>query len=208
MSTQALVGAVPTIPKYSFRRLARLYLGLALFGASVGLMVASHLGVDPWDVFHQGVAEQIGLSIGTVVIGVSVFVLLLWIPLKQRPGLGTLSNALLVGVAVDASLVALPEPGAIAPRAAFLVVGIILNGIATGLYIGAALGPGPRDGLMTGLALRGYSVRAARTAIEVTVLVAGWILGGTVGVGTVLYALSIGPLAQLFIARFTIADPA
>ena len=209
MSTQSLqVAAVPIPSKLSLRRLGRLYLGLALFGASVGLMISSGLGVDPWDVFHQGLARQVGLSIGTVVIGVSVIVLLLWIPLRQRPGLGTLSNALLVGLAVDASLLALPTPGEIVPRASFLVIGIVLNGVATGLYIGAALGPGPRDGLMTGLAQRGHSVRGARTAIEVTMLAAGWILGGTVGVGTVLYALSIGPLAQIFIARFTIADPA
>ena len=182
----------------------QLLAGLALFGASVALMIEADLGVDPWDVLHQGIAGQTGLSVGTVVVATSVVVLLLWIPLRQRPGIGTVANALLVGVALDLSLLALPRPDLMAGRVGFMVAGILLNGVATGMYIGAELGPGPRDGLMTGLAARGYSIRLARTAIEVFVLGAGWLLGGTVGVGTVLYALSIGPLAHLFIPFFSI----
>ena len=183
----------------------QLLAGLALFGGSVALMIEAHLGVDPWDVLHQGIARQIGSSVGTVVVATSVVVLLLWIPLRQRPGIGTVANALLVGVALDLALVALPRPDLMAGRLGFVGAGILLNGVATGMYIGAALGPGPRDGLMTGLAARGYSLRAARTSIEVLVLAAGWLLGGTVGIGTVLYALSIGPLAHVFIPFFAIA---
>ena len=185
----------------------QLLAGLALFGVSVALMIEADLGVDPWDVLHQGIARQIGSSVGTVVVATSVVVLLLWIPLRQRPGIGTVANALLVGVALDLALVALPRPDLMAGRLGFLGAGILLNGVATGMYIGAALGPGPRDGLMTGLAARGYSIRAARTSIEVLVLAAGWLLGGTVGVGTVLYALSIGPLAYVLIPFFAIVPP-
>jgi len=183
--------------------LLQLYVGLVLFGVSIALMVQAGLGLDPWDVFHQGLAERSGLRFGWVVIGVSALVLILWFPLRQHPGIGTVSNVVVVGLAVDASLAALPEPREIPLRIAFLVTGILANGVATGLYIGAGLGPGPRDGLMTGLAARGHSIRLARTAIELSVLAAGWLLGGTVGAGTVLYAVSIGPLAHYFIPRFT-----
>jgi uncharacterized membrane protein YczE len=187
------------------RRLASLYLGLGLFGASVAAMLRANLGVDPWDVLHQGIALRTGVRFGFVVIAVSVAVLLLWVPLRQRPGVGTISNVIVVGLAADGALAILPHPTGLVARFAFLVAGIVANAIATGLYIGAGLGPGPRDGLMTGLAARGHSIRLARTAIEVIVLGAGWLLGGTVGVGTLLYAVSIGPLAQLFIPRFAIA---
>jgi uncharacterized membrane protein YczE len=186
------------------RRLVNLYVGLVLFGVSMALMLESGLGLDPWDVFHQGLAERTGLSIGWIVIGIGTLVLLLWIPLRQRPGIGTVSNAVVVGLAVDAALTVLPEPRHIALRCTFLVTGIVSNGVATGLYIGAGLGPGPRDGLMTGLARRGHSIRLVRTAIELSVLAVGWLLGGTVGVGTVLYAVSIGPLAQYFIPRLAV----
>ena len=186
------------------RRGVQLVAGLGLFGLSVGLMISAGLGVDPWDVFHQGIAQISGLSVGSVVIATSVVVLLLWIPLRQRPGIGTVANVFLVGVALDLSLRVLPTQTGWVTRVLALVAGIVLNGIATGLYIGAALGPGPRDGLMTGLAHRGHSIRAARTSIEIGVLSVGWLLGGTVGIGTVLYALSIGTLAQFFIPRFTI----
>ena len=182
----------------------QLLAGLGLFGLSVGLMISAGLGVDPWDVFHQGIARISGLSVGSVVIATSVLVLLLWIPLRQRPGIGTVCNVFLVGIALDLSLQVLPTQTGWAARGLVLVAGIVLNGIATGLYIGAALGPGPRDGLMTGLANRGLSIRAARTSIEIGVLSVGWLLGGTVGIGTVLYALSIGTLAQFFIPLFTI----
>lgn len=171
------------------------------------MIVASGLGLGPWDVFHQGLAEQVGISLGWVVIGVGLAVLLLWIPLRQRPGLGTISNAIVIGLVIDATLTFLSQPGSMAARAGLLVAGVVCNGVATGLYIGAGLGPGPRDGLMTGLAARGHSIRVVRTAIELTVLVIGWILGGTVGVGTILYALSIGPLAHFFIPRLTVSAP-
>jgi len=183
------------------RRLVRLYAGLALFGISVALMVRAELGLDPWDVFHQGLARRADVSLGVIVIAISGVVMLAWIPLRQRPGVGTISNAILIGVALDAALVLLPHPGPLSLRIGFLVCGIVLNGFATALYIGAGLGPGPRDGLMTGLAARGHSIRTVRTAIEVSVLAAGWALGGTVGVGTVAYALSIGPLVHRFLPR-------
>ena len=186
------------------RRLLYLYPGLALFGASLALMVRSGLGLGPWDVFHQGLALRLDLSLGTVVIVVSVLVLLAWIPLRQRPGIGTVSNVILVGLATDAALALLPVPEALAARVSYLLAGILLNAVATGLYIGAGLGPGPRDGLMTGLAARGMSIRLARTMIEVSILAAGWLLGGTVGVGTVLYAFAIGPLVQVVLPRLTI----
>jgi len=186
------------------RRLLYLYPGLALFGASLALMVRSGLGLGPWDVFHQGLALRLDLSLGTVVIVVSVLVLLAWIPLRQRPGIGTVSNVILVGIATDAALALLPVPEALAARVSYLLAGILLNAVATGLYIGAGLGPGPRDGLMTGLAARGMSIRLARTMIEVSILAAGWLLGGTVGVGTVLYAFAIGPLVQVVLPRLTI----
>lgn len=186
------------------RRTVQLLVGLWLFGASVALLVRADLGLDPWDVLHQGIAGRTGVSIGIVVIATSVVVLALWIPLRQRPGVGTLANVVLVGLALDATIAVLPAPAELPWRLAFLVAGILGNAIATGLYIGAGLGPGPRDGLMTGLAARGMSIRAARTGIEITVLVIGWLLGGTVGVGTVAYAVAIGPLAHVFIPLFTI----
>ncbi|MQA26709.1 MAG: hypothetical protein GEU94_14860 [Micromonosporaceae bacterium] len=190
------------------RRLTQLYLGLILYGVSMALLVESTLGLDPWDVLHQGLAVKTGLRFGWVVIAVSVLLLLAWIPLRQRPGFGTLSNAIVIGLAVDAALALLPTVEPLALRWAFLISGIALNGVATGLYIGARLGPGPRDGLMTGLAARGHSIRLVRTAIEVSVLVAGFLLGGTVGIGTLLYAMSIGPLAHIFIPLLTVPEKA
>jgi len=191
------------------RRLAQLLVGLTLYGASMGMMVESHLGLDPWDVFHDGVAKRLPLSFGMVVIVTGLVVLLLWIPMRQMPGLGTLANAVVIGLATDATLTVLPTPDALAPRAALLLGGVVLNGLAGALYIGAQLGPGPRDGLMTGLVRRtGLSVRLVRTTLEVTVLAVGFLLGGTVGLGTVLYALAIGPLLQLFLPHTVVAlDP-
>nr|WP_202447846.1 hypothetical protein [Streptomyces sp. SID5468] len=187
------------------RRLVQLYAGLALYGASSALVVRSGLGLDPWDVFHQGVARHAGVSIGTVSVCVGALVLLLWWPLRQRPGLGTVSNVFLVGLTLDATMRLVPRAHGLAAEAALLTAGIVLNGAATGLYISAAFGTGPRDGLMTGLHLRtGRSIRLVRTGIEVTVLVAGFLLGGTVGVGTVAYALLIGPLAQFFLRFFAL----
>jgi uncharacterized membrane protein YczE len=186
------------------RRLIQLYLGLVLFGVSVAFLVRARLGLDSWDVLHQGIAKQTGLRLGWIVIAVGALVLLLWVPLRQRPGIGTVSNVIVVGLAVNATLDVMPAPGHIAARSAFLAIGILVNGVATGLYIGAGLGPGPRDGLMTGLAARGHSIRLARTLIELAVLGLGWLLGGTVGVGTVLYAVAIGPLAHYFIPHLTV----
>lgn len=190
------------------RRLIQLFAGLLLYGFSMALLVEAGLGLDPWDVLHQGIAERTGLSIGTIVILVGVVVLLLWIPLRQRPGVGTIANALLVGLAADASIWLLPSPDPLAVQIAFLVSGVVLNAVATAAYIGARLGPGPRDGLMTGLVQRtGRSVRVVRTSIEVTVLATGWLLGGTVGAGTVVYALAIGPLVHLLLPRLQVREP-
>jgi uncharacterized membrane protein YczE len=187
------------------RRFIQLYAGLVLYGASMAMMIRAQLGLNPWDVFHQGVASLAGWSIGVVTIVVGAAVLFLWIPLRQRPGVGTVSNVIVIGVAVDAVLFVLSSPSSLWGRAALLGGGVVLNGLAGGLYIGAGLGPGPRDGLMTGLAARtGRSVRLVRTILELTVLGAGWLLGGTVGLGTVLYAVAIGPLVQLFLPRLTI----
>ena len=188
-------------------RLAQLYVGLVLYGISASLLVLAGLGLDPWDVFHQGLSRTFGLAIGTWAIIVGVAVLLLWIPLRQRPGIGTVSNVILVGLTMNVVLGHVHAPHALAARIACLLCGVFLNGIATGAYIGAGLGPGPRDGLMTGLAARGLSIRVVRTGLEVTVLAIGWLLGGTVGVGTVVYALSIGPLAHLFIPLFARGRP-
>ena len=170
------------------------------------MLLLSRLGLDPWDVLHQGLSRQIGLGVGTWAIIVGVAVLVLWIPLRQRPGIGTVLNVVLVGSVIDLILATVSPPHALAARIALLIGGVVLNGIATGAYIGAGLGPGPRDGLMTGLAARGHPIRVVRTAIELTVLAGGWALGGTVGVGTVVYALSIGPLAHFFIPLLTIDD--
>ncbi|MFJ2177504.1 YitT family protein [Streptomyces sp. NPDC087851] len=187
------------------RRLCQLYVGLALYGASAALLVRGGLGLEPWGVLHQGLAELTGLSMGVVAIIVGAAVLLLWIPIRQRPGLGTVSNVFAVGLAIDATLALVPEAHGLPARIALLVAGIVLNGAATGLYIAARFGPGPRDGLMTGLhRLTGRSVRLVRTAIEVAVVATGFVLGGSVGIGTVAYALAIGPLAQLFLRVFAI----
>jgi len=186
------------------RRLAQLYAGLVLYGLSAALILLSALGNDPWDVLHQGLSRQTGIGTGTWVCLVGAVVLLLWIPLRQRPGVGTLSNVVVVGLVMEVVLRTIDPPGDIAARAALLAAGVFLNGVATGMYIGARLGPGPRDGLMTGLAARGRSLRAVRTTIELTVLAAGAVLGGTVGVGTLVYALAIGPLAHVFVPAFTV----
>ncbi|WP_396454213.1 YitT family protein [Actinomadura sp.] len=190
------------------RRLVQLYVGLALYGLGIALQVSSGLGNDPWDVFHQGLSRRLGLSIGAWIIIAGAAVMLAWIPLRQRPGIGTVSNVVLIGVFADLFLWLLPDPHALAARWAYLVIGVLAGGVATGCYIGAGLGPGPRDGLMTGIAARGHSIRAVRTGIELTVLAAGWLLGGTVGVGTLLYAVAIGPLTHVFLPMLTIKDRA
>lgn len=189
------------------RRLTQLGLGLVLYGVSIALMLSAGLGVDSWDVFHQGLAGHVDLSFGWVVNGVSLVVLMGWIPLRQRPGLGTVTNALVVGMVADAALAVVPHPRWLPWQLVLLLVGIGVNGLATGLYIGAGLGPGPRDGLMTGLSTRtGASIRLVRTVIELVVLAAGWALGGPLGFGTILYAVAIGPLSQIAIGRFATAE--
>ena len=181
-------------------RLVRLNVGLFLYGFTMAMMVESTLGLDPWDVFHEGVTHHVGLSFGQVVIVTGALVLLLWIPLRQLPGVGTVLNVVVIGLAADLGIAVIARPDDLWLRALLLVGGIVGNGFAGALYIGAALGPGPRDGLWLGLVRRtGRSIRLWRTTIEVTVLAAGFLLGGTVGVGTVLYALAIGPLVQLFL---------
>lgn len=185
------------------RRLVQLYAGLLLYGVSAALMVAGGLGLAPWDVFHQGLSRHTGLSIGTVSVIAGAAVLLLWWPMRQRPGLGTVSNVFLIGVSMDATLWLLPELRALAVRIPLLVAAVVLNGLATGLYIAARFGAGPRDGLMTGLhKVTGRSIRLLRTGIEVIVLATGMLLGGSAGAGTVLYALAIGPLSQFFLRLF------
>ncbi|MFJ4624455.1 YitT family protein [Streptomyces sp. NPDC088812] len=197
--------SVPPPKDGLIRRLLQLYVGLALYGASSALLVRAGLGLEPWNVLHQGLAELTGLSIGAVSILVGAGVLLLWIPLRQRPGLGTVSNVFVVGLAMDGTLALVPEAHGLTAGAPLLAAGIVLNGAATGLYIAARFGPGPRDGLMTGLHRRtGRSIRLMRTAVEAAVVVTGVALGGTVGVGTLLYAVSIGPLAQLFLRVFAV----
>lgn len=187
------------------RRLLQLYAGLALYGASSALLVRAGLGLEPWGVLHQGLAGRTGLTIGVVSIIVGAVVLLLWIPIRQRPGLGTVSNVFVIGIAMDGTLAVVPDVHGLGVRIPLMAAGIVLNGAATGLYISARFGPGPRDGLMTGLhRLTGRSIRLVRTAIEVAVVATGFLLGGTVGAGTVVYALSIGPLAQMFLRVFAI----
>jgi uncharacterized membrane protein YczE len=179
------------------RRLPQLFLGLALYGASLAMMVRGALGLAPWDVLHSGFIRHVPMTIGQAVVLFSFLVLLLWIPLREKPGIGTVANALVVGLAADATLAVLAEPDSLALRVALMLGGVVLNGLATALYIGSQFGRGPRDGLMTGLARRtGWSLRLVRTGLEVTVVVIGLLLGGALGVGTVLYALAIGPLAQ------------
>jgi uncharacterized membrane protein YczE len=185
-------------------RMTQLQAGLVAFGLSDAFMIMSGLGATPWDVFHQGLARHVGLAVGTLVILVGAAVMLLWIPLRQKPGFGTLSNVVVIGVAMNFTMQWVPTPHALWLRWAVLLSGILVNGLATGAYIGAGMGPGPRDGLMTGYAARGHSLRLVRTLIEVTVLVGGWLLGGTVGVGTALFAVAIGPLAHRFIPLFAV----
>jgi uncharacterized membrane protein YczE len=177
-----------------------LLVGLTGYGFSMAMMVRAGLGLDPWDVFHQGLADRTGMTIGLASAVVGVAVLLAWIPLRNRPGIGTIANVVVIAVTVDAGLWLLPTPTSLPVRTAMMVAAVVLNAFATVLYVGAGLGPGPRDGLMTGLVVRtGLSVRLVRTTIEATVLGVGWLLGGTVGIGTVVYAFGIGPLVQMFV---------
>jgi uncharacterized membrane protein YczE len=187
------------------RRFAQLLAGLLGYGATASMLVLANLGLDPWDVFHQGMSRTFGLAIGTWAVIASVLVLVCgWVPLRQRPGVGTVMNAIMVGLVMDVILGVVHPPHVLWARIALLVGGVVGNGLATGFYIGAGLGPGPRDGLSTGIAGRGYSMRLVRTTIEGTVLVTGFLLGGDVGVGTLLYATAIGPITHLTIPALAI----
>lgn len=195
------------------RRFTQLILGLLLYGFTMGLMVRALFGLDPWDVFHQGLTRLLGhwidISYGTVITAVSVLVLLLWIPMRQRPGIGTILNTVIIGWTTDVTLRIVPATDNLTLRIVMLVIAVAGNAVAGGLYIGAGLGPGPRDGLMTGLVARGVgSVRVVRTGIELTVLLVGAVLGGAIGFATVVYALAIGPLLQVFLPRLTVRPPA
>lgn len=186
------------------RRMIQLNVGLVLFGVGIGFMLRSGLGVPPWDVFHQGLAIKFGLTVGIWSIIVSFLVLLLWLPLGERYGIGTVLNAVIIGVMIDVTSAVLPEAGSTFLAVLMLAFGIVLIGLASGLYIGANLGPGPRDGLMTGIARKGLSIRLTRVLLEVVVLATGWLMGGTFGIGTVAFALLIGPIVQFFLPRWTI----
>lgn len=189
-------------------RLIRLMIGLFCFGFSMAMLIRARLGLDPWDVFHQGITRRVGINFGVVVILTSFVVLLLWIPLRQWPGLGTVCNAVLVGLSCNVGLAWMSSPTELWARIALMAGAVVLNGFATGLYVGAQLGPGPRDGLFTGVHQRtGVSIRLIRTSIEIAVLAIGWILGGQVGVGTVVYALGIGPIVHVLLPRLTVRVP-
>ena len=189
------------------RRLIQLLVGLILYGLAVAMIVRAGLGLDPWNVLNQGVAERLPLSYGVVMILIGAAVLLLWLPLRQKPGIGTVANVFLIGVFADLGLAWIPADLPLAVRIVMLVTGVVLTGVATGAYVGAGLGPGPRDGLMTGIVKRtGWPVKYVRTAIEIAVVAVGWLLGGAVGLGTVLFALTIGPLVHVFLPLFTIRD--
>ncbi len=188
------------------RRLVRCVVGLVLCGIGFSALVRADLGLDPWDVFHQGVSERLGAPIGVVTVATGFVVLLAWVPLRERPGVGTILNALIIGTVMDLLIGRLPEPGAWPSAWAMLLAGVVLTAIGSGLYIGSRLGPGPRDGLMTGIARRGHSLRLVRTAIELTALLGGWALGGTVGVGTLVFAMAIGPLVQLSLGHLSMSE--
>ena len=195
---------IPVSGENLARRLIQLIAGLVLFGVGIGLMLQSGLGVPPWDVLHQGLAIHFGLTVGTWSIIVSFIVLLLWLPLRERFGIGTILNAVIIGLMIDATAAVIPQAEQMVTAGVMLSAGILLMGLASGLYIGANLGPGPRDGLMTSFARRGPSIRLTRSILELVVLVSGWLLGGTLGIGTVVFVFLIGPLVQFFLPRCTV----
>ncbi|WP_404948865.1 hypothetical protein HFP70_28740 [Streptomyces sp. ARC14] len=204
------IGAIiqrPLVPDRPTRRLSQLIFGLALYGVSDAMVIQSGLGVEPWDALSQGLSRTFGLGIGMWTNIIGALVLLLWIPLRNKPGLGTVLNVLMVGTVMDLFMAWTPVPEAMWLRWTVLIFGVVLNGVATGMYIGAGLGPGPRDGLMTGWAARGHSIRGVRWVIELTVLVIGFLLGATLGIGTLIYAVAIGPLSQIFIPMFDVKSP-
>ncbi|NND74664.1 MAG: hypothetical protein HKN44_06615 [Ilumatobacter sp.] len=197
-------------PDRPVERLVRCVFGLVLFGIGISMLIDSDLGAAPWDVFHTGVSDLTGISVGNIVIITGIALLLLWIPLRERPGLGTLLNAVVIGIVVDISLPLIPDTDRLAPRLLLVVGGVVITALGSGYYIGAGLGPGPRDGLMTGLSKRhissySISIRAARTSVEIIVLAVGIALGGAIGIGTAVFAIGIGPLVQVFLPRLTMA---
>lgn len=191
------------------RRIAQLIIGLFLYGFSIAMMIRAGIGVAPWDVLSQGVQNVTGWSFGIITIAIGAIVLLLWIPLRQKPGVGTVANVLLIGPAADIGLAVVPQQHDPVLQGMMFAGGLVLLAIATGLYVGARLGPGPRDGLMTGAHNRfGWKVWKVRTAIEVSVLVIGWLLGGQVGIGTAAFALLIGPLVGVTLPLLRVPEPA
>ncbi|WP_433309333.1 YczE/YyaS/YitT family protein [Micromonospora sp. CA-269861] len=185
------------------RRIPQLLVGLALYGFSLSVLVRAALGVNPWSVLYEGLQHHTSLSFGTITAALGVLALLLWIPLRQRPTVGTLANIVVVAYSTDLGLQLIPDHLGLPGRVGLLVGGVLLNGLSVAVYVGARLGPGPRDGLVTGTATRtGRSIGLIRTMIELTVLVSGWLLGGSVGVGTMLYALAVGPITQYFLHWF------
>lgn len=195
---------IPVSGKNLRRRLVQLNVGLVLFGVGIALMLQSELGLPPWDVLHQGLTEELGLTVGIWSIIISFVVLLLWLPIRERYGIGTLLNAIIIGVVIDLAALVIPQPESTWLDAIMVAAGILLIGLASGMYIGANLGPGPRDGLMTAIARRGPSIRVTRWGLEIVVLITGILLGGTFGVGTVAFALLIGPIVQFFLPRWSI----
>jgi uncharacterized membrane protein YczE len=203
MATLTALHQVP-VRIASIRRLSQLFAGLWLYGASMAMQIRSTLGLDPWDVLHEGLTRRTGLSFGLITAITGVLVLLAWIPLRQKPGIGTIANVVLIAVSVDVTLAIIPAPQELLPRIVLLTLGIVLNAVAFAAYVGSRLGPGPRDGMVTGFCRRtGISLRVTRTVVELLVLATGWLLGGTVGIGTILYAVGIGPLSQLFLPGLT-----
>ncbi len=204
--TQVLSSFIPR--DQPLERIGRCVFGLVLFGIGISLLIDSELGAAPWDVFHTGVSDLTGISVGNIVILTGIALLLLWIPLRERPGLGTLLNAVVIGIVVDLALPIIPDTELLVPRLLLVVGGVVVTAIGSGYYIGAGLGPGPRDGLMTGLAKRQIgsfpiSIRVARTSVEIVVLAIGIALGGAIGIGTAAFAFGIGPLVQVFLPRLT-----
>jgi hypothetical protein len=186
------------------RRLIQLLVGLVLFGVGIAMMLQSGLGLPPWDVLHQGLTEEFGLTVGIWSIIISFVVLVLWLPLRERYGIGTVLNAIIIGVVIDLGVLVIPEPDNVWWDLLLMAGGISVIGLASGMYIGANLGPGPRDGLMTAIARRGLSIRVTRWGLEIVVLITGILLGGTFGVGTIGFALLIGPIVQYFLPRWSI----